>query len=88
MSSVYEVTPEIYPELETPELIDGFHLLLDALKLNGIDTTAPQLKQTMCFTAKQVKRRLYPRMKNTPEHRWPRPWFQGQRRYSCIVSLT
>ncbi|EKY4302365.1 oxalyl-CoA decarboxylase [Salmonella enterica] len=38
MSSVYEVTPEIYPELETPELIDGFHLLLDALKLNGIDT--------------------------------------------------
>ncbi|EFP3679987.1 oxalyl-CoA decarboxylase [Salmonella enterica] len=38
MSSVYEVTPEIYQELETPELIDGFHLLIDALKLNGLDT--------------------------------------------------
>ncbi|HAT1684556.1 TPA: oxalyl-CoA decarboxylase [Klebsiella oxytoca] len=38
MSSVYEVTPEITPALETPETIDGFHLLIDALRLNDINT--------------------------------------------------
>lgn len=38
MSSISEISAETDAVTETPELIDGFHLFLNALKLNDIDT--------------------------------------------------
>ena len=38
MSAVLATPPETSQEQEEPTTIDGFHLVIDALKLNGIDT--------------------------------------------------